>query len=67
MQAIRGPRRKLLGFACSATATSIVLVSTGWLTGIRQVMHGALLALAVVAFFPFTLVAAGLLFWAGNI
>lgn len=65
MQAIRGPRRKLLTFACSSTATSIALALAGWLTGMRQVMHGALLALAIVAFFPFVLVAAGLMIGLG--
>jgi hypothetical protein len=65
MQANRGPRRKLLTFACSATATSIALVLTGWLTGMREVMHGTLLALAIVAFFPFVLVATGLMLGLG--
>jgi len=63
MQAIRGPKGKLLTFACSAAATSIALVATGWLTGIREVMHGALLTLAIVAFFPFALVAAVISLW----
>jgi hypothetical protein len=41
--------------------TAATLVVIGWMSGLRQVMHGALLALAVAALLPFVLVAGGLL------
>jgi hypothetical protein len=51
-------------FARSLLLTIIVVaagvVALGWFTGVRRVMHGALLSLAVGAFLPFVVVAAGI-------
>jgi hypothetical protein len=48
-------------FLVAAVITAIAVVVLGWTTGLRQVMHGALLALAVAALLPLLLVAGGLL------
>src|SRR5687767_12255661 len=45
-------------FAISGVAIALALISAGWLTGLRQVMHVALLSVATVAFFPFVVIAA---------
>ena len=41
-----------VGISCS------LLLAVGWLTGLRDAMHGALVTLAAVAFFPFLVIAA---------
>lgn len=50
-------RRFLLAVALVALA----VVLGGWFTGARQVMHAALLGVAVVAFLPFLVIGAGIL------
>jgi len=45
----------------SAGVTTAALVAMGWMTGLRDVMHGALLTLAIAALPPLAIVAGGLL------
>jgi hypothetical protein len=45
----------------AAAVTALALVVAGWTSGLRQVMHGALLALATAALLPFALIAGALL------
>ena len=52
-------RRALLLFLATVTTAAVLVFAGGWLTGLRQVMHAALLAVAVVAFLPLVIVAAG--------
>jgi hypothetical protein len=47
-------------FAAASAASAAGVVILGWTTGVRQVMHAALLGIAAVAFLPFVLIAAGL-------
>lgn len=60
MQALASPRETLVVLAGTAGATAVALVVLGWSTEIRQVTHGLILTLAIAAFFPFVLFAAGL-------
>src|SRR4051794_32787021 len=39
---------------------AVVIAGAGWITGARDAMHGALLAIAAVAFLPFLVLGAGL-------
>jgi hypothetical protein len=48
-------------FLAASTITATTLVATGWISGLRQVMHGALLSFAVAALLPFMLLVGGLL------
>jgi hypothetical protein len=54
-------RRHAFGFSLALLATFALLVGIGWMTGLRHVMHGALLSVAAVALLPFLVVAAGVL------
>lgn len=58
--AVRG--RSFLG---TAAVTSVTIVVIGWMTGLRAVMHAAILSVATVALLPFVLVASGLLLLMG--
>lgn len=52
-------RRALLWFLAAATGAALLVFASGWFTGLRHVMHGALLAVVVFAFLPLVIVAAG--------
>ena len=52
-------RRALLLFLATVTTVALLVFAGGWFTGLRHVMHAALLAVAVVAFLPLVMVAAG--------
>jgi hypothetical protein len=56
-------RRFLLAVAITAS----IVVAAGWLTGLRDVMHGALLAVAVAALLPLVIIGAGLVIILGTI
>lgn len=47
-------------FFAAAVATAVAVVLVGWLTDAREVMHDALISIAVVALLPFAVVAIGL-------
>jgi hypothetical protein len=49
-----------LRFAASALTAAVVVAGIGWVTDLRDVMHGALISVAVVALLPLVIVAAGL-------
>ncbi len=48
-------------FLAAAVITAAVVVAIGWMTELRDVMHGALLAVAVFALLPLILIAGALL------
>jgi hypothetical protein len=48
-------------FVVAAALTAVALVVAGWMSGLRHVMHGALLTLAVAALLPFIVLAAAVL------
>lgn len=48
-------------FLITVAVVALAVVLAGWLTDLRQVMHGALLSVAIVAFLPLLIVGAGLL------
>lgn len=48
-------------FLLAASATTVAVVALGWFTGIRDVMHGALISLLAAALLPFAIIA-GVLF-----
>lgn len=52
-------RKALLWFLATVTTVALLVLVGGWFTGLRHVMHGALLAVAIVAFLPLVIVAAG--------
>jgi hypothetical protein len=52
---VRGPR--LVAATTLAVALGVLIV--GWTTGLRAVLHGALLSLALFALLPFAIIAAG--------
>jgi hypothetical protein len=56
-----GRRQGAGAFLTAAAGTAAALVLAGWVTGMRQVMHAALLTFAVAALFPFVLIAGALL------
>lgn len=53
---VRG--RSFLG---AVGVASVSVVGVGWITGLRSVMHGAILSIATVALLPFVVIAGGLL------
>lgn len=48
-------------FLVAVVVAAIAVMAIGWFTDLRQVMHGALVGIAVVAFFPLLLIGAALL------
>lgn len=50
----------LVRFTLTTALISLVVVTTAWFTPLRDVLHGALLTVAVVAFLPFILALIGL-------
>jgi hypothetical protein len=54
-------------FLFALGVTAAIVVGAGWLTGLRDVMHGALIAVAVAALLPILIIAAGALLIVGSI
>ena len=48
-------------FLIATAVTTVTLVVSAWMSGLRQIMHGALLTFAIAALLPFVIVAGGLL------
>jgi hypothetical protein len=54
-------REALKRYAIATLTTAAIIFAIGWWTDLRQVMHGAMLTVAAIAFLPLVLIAAGLL------
>jgi hypothetical protein len=48
-------------FLIAMALSALLVPSVGWLTGLRDAMHTALISVALLAFFPFAVIASGIL------
>ena len=53
-------RQNINRFVLAAVMTALIVLTVGWFTDVRQLLHWVLLTLAVTAFLPFVIIGGGL-------